>query len=143
MRHVLAVSKALSDRSRVRALAALRKSELCVCQIVELLELAPSTVSKHLSLLEQAHLVERRRNGRWVHYRRPTGDVPRSSQEAIRWVDGALAEDPQIRADSKRLREILRIPVGELQGDAIEPSSAGMIAKGTDPRAVRVMKEPK
>lgn len=116
MREVLAVSKALSDPSRVRALAALRSSELCVCQIVELLGLAPSTVSKHLSLLEQAQLVERRKSGRWVHCRRPTGKVPASTQEALRWVDGALAKDPQIRTDSKRLREILRIPVEDLCG---------------------------
>ena len=114
MREIVAISKALSDSSRLRALVALRKSELCVCQIVELLELAPSTVSKHLSMLEQAQLVERRRNGRWVHYRRPTGEIPASSQNALRWVDESLIKDPQVRADSRRLREILRMSLEEL-----------------------------
>jgi DNA-binding transcriptional ArsR family regulator len=114
MRELLAVSKALSDVNRVRALAALAHGELCVCQIVELLQLAPSTVSKHLSLLERAQLVERRRNGRWVHYRRPGGAVPPSCREALRWVDSALAKDAQIRDDAKRLRRILKVPVEEL-----------------------------
>ena len=42
----MAITRALSDQNRVRTLMALRDLELCVCQIIELLELAPSTVSK-------------------------------------------------------------------------------------------------
>jgi len=48
--------KALGDETRIRAVLALRDNELCVCQIVELLELAPSTVSKHLQILKEAGL---------------------------------------------------------------------------------------
>jgi len=49
MRELLAITNALADESRVRALVALTRGRLCVCQIAELLQLAPSTVSKHLS----------------------------------------------------------------------------------------------
>ena len=41
MRDSMAVTKALSDGNRVRVLATLRRGELCVCQIIELLHLAP------------------------------------------------------------------------------------------------------
>ena len=58
MREVLAVTKALADESRVRALIALTSGPLCVCQIAELLQLAPSTVSKHLAILRLGGLVE-------------------------------------------------------------------------------------
>ena len=51
MREFLEAAKALADANRVRALLALEGGELCVCQIVALLGLAPSTVSKHLSVL--------------------------------------------------------------------------------------------
>ena len=54
MREFMAVLKALADENRVRAVAALRGRELCVCQIVELLGLANSTVSKHMAILKQA-----------------------------------------------------------------------------------------
>lgn len=113
---VVAVSKALSDTNRVRALAALRGRELCVCQIVALLGLASSTVSKHLSVLETARLVERRKDGRWVYYRRPERGSPNVVTEALSWVDAVLARDPALREDVLHLREILRTPVEELCG---------------------------
>jgi ArsR family transcriptional regulator len=55
MREFMNITKALADENRVRTLLALRKGELCVCQTTEL-GLAPSTVSKHLSILYQAGL---------------------------------------------------------------------------------------
>jgi DNA-binding transcriptional ArsR family regulator len=116
MRHFLLVAKALADNNRLRALLALRGRELCVCQIVELLALAPSTVSKHLAILEQARLVERRKDGRWVHYRRPAGRASEPVNDALRWLDRSLANDPAVREDTKRLREILKIPAEELCG---------------------------
>ena len=51
MKEFLAITKALSDENRVRALMALTGGELCVCQVIELLGLTPSTVSKHLAAL--------------------------------------------------------------------------------------------
>ena len=65
----MAVTKALADENRVRMLLALQKQELCVCQIIELVKLAPSTVSKHMSILRSAHLVDARKDGRWMYYR--------------------------------------------------------------------------
>jgi len=70
MREFMDVTKALADGNRVRALMSLKDRELCVCQIIELLGLAPSTVSKHMAILRQARLVDGRKEGRWIHYRR-------------------------------------------------------------------------
>jgi len=43
------ITKALADENRVRILMALNgRDELCVCQLIDMLQLAPSTVSKHL-----------------------------------------------------------------------------------------------
>jgi ArsR family transcriptional regulator, arsenate/arsenite/antimonite-responsive transcriptional repressor len=42
---------------------------LCLSQIIELLGLAPSTVSKHMAILHQAGLAETRKDGRWIYYR--------------------------------------------------------------------------
>ena len=107
MRELLAITNALADESRVRALLALRNGRLCVCQIVELLHLAPSTVSKHLSILWQAGLVESRKTGRWVFYMIPEDPDPRC-RDALEWILGALGHDPHIDKDSKRLKAILR-----------------------------------
>ena len=109
MRGFLAVTKALSDANRVRMLLSLRGRELCVCQIIELFRLAPSTVSKHMWILSQARLVERRKEGRWMYYRQAGRDAPVPARAALRWVQQTLAEDPQTRRDAKRLEAILKI----------------------------------
>jgi DNA-binding transcriptional ArsR family regulator len=105
----MTITRALSDQNRVRALMALKDRELCVCQIIELLELAPSTVSKHMSILANARLVEGRQYGRWRYYRLAGDDTPDEVQEAIAWTLRSLSKTPQIRQDKKRLKEILKI----------------------------------
>ena len=110
----VAVAKALSDPSRVRVLCALRDREMCVCQIVELLGLATSTVSKHMAILRQARLVESRKDGRWVHYRRADGRLSPTAVGATAWCDGALAEDATLKDDAARLEKIVCTPLEEL-----------------------------
>ncbi len=114
MREVLDITKALADGNRLRVLTALAGGELCVCQIVELLELAPSTVSKHMSILRQARLVDDRKDGRWVYYRLPGREAPGAVREALAWVRRGLARSPQTRRDALRLREILAMDPGEI-----------------------------
>jgi len=112
MRDVLAVAKALADENRLRALAALRGGELCVCQLIELLDLAASTVSKHMSVLKGARLVEGRKEGRWVHYRLADDDAPAAARDAVAWVGEHLAADRLVRADAKRLGRIRKQNLG-------------------------------
>ena len=106
MRDFLPITKALSDETRLRVLMALRQGELCLCQLVDLLELAPSTVSKHIGLLQQAGLVERRKDGRWRFYRLADDHLPPATEQALVWVTESLAEDAAVRADQQRLIEI-------------------------------------
>jgi ArsR family transcriptional regulator len=68
MKAFIRVMKALSDPNRTRVLKLLQKKELCVCEIQNVLGLAQSTVSKHMKLLEDAGLVDRRRQGTWMIY---------------------------------------------------------------------------
>ena len=108
MRDCMAISKALADEQRVRVLLALQRGELCVCQVVELLGLATSTsVSKHMSILKQARLVESRKEGRWMCcYRLAGDDAPEVVRQAMAWVADSLASDPQVLRDEKRLAAI-------------------------------------
>ena len=107
MRDVVTIAKALSDENRVRIVAMLDGRELCVCQVIELLELAPSTVSKHLSILKQARLIDGRKDGRWMYYRLANDDAPRAAHDALRWTLQTLEGDKRLRDDAKRLKQIL------------------------------------
>ena len=114
MREFMNITKALADEHRVRTLLALREGELCVCQITELFGLAPSTVSKHLSILFQAGLVESRKDGRWIYYQLPGKDAPVVVRKALDWIEKALADNPQVLADDKQLKKILKQDPAEL-----------------------------
>jgi len=104
---ILSITRALSDENRVRALMALGDQEVCVCQLIELLQLAPSTVSKHMSILKQAKLVAGSKKGRWMYYRLPGRVASPMVRQALSWVRQAAAEDPRIRADAGRMEKIL------------------------------------
>lgn len=107
MEHILAIARALADESRVRALLALGDQEVCVCQLIELLQLAPSTVSKHMSILKQAKLVVGKKKGRWMYYRLPDTSAPSIVQQALAWVLQATSDNQQVIADAQQMKMIL------------------------------------
>jgi ArsR family transcriptional regulator, arsenate/arsenite/antimonite-responsive transcriptional repressor len=114
MRDLLNIAKAVSDPARVRVLAALGPGELCLCHFIALLELSPSTVSKHLDILHQAGLVQRRKVGRWCYFRRAGREAGPAVRGALRWVETALAKSPETRADAARVARLRRADVKEL-----------------------------
>ncbi len=105
-------TKALADANRVRVLLALRSRELCVCRIIELLQLAPSTVSKHLTILKLAGLVKARKEGRWMHYRLPGKNS--KAWKTLDWVFESLENSTETHADGKRLESIMETDLEKL-----------------------------
>ena len=114
MKDFLNITKALADENRLRMLMALQGGEICVCQITELMGLAMSTVSKHLSVLYQAGLVSARKDGRWMYYSLPGKDAPIAAREAVAWVRRSLAGQERMTEDGKRLKKVLAMDVSEL-----------------------------
>jgi DNA-binding transcriptional ArsR family regulator len=114
LRRFMSITKALADETRIRALLALRTGELCVCQITELFGLAPSTMSKHLSVLAQAGLVESRKAGRWIYYQLPGPTAPVEIREALDWVGKSLRGSLRATEDRKALKRILKRDPTEL-----------------------------
>ena len=105
---LMAVTKALADENRVRLLAALEGQELCVCQLTELIALAPSTVSKHLSILRSARLIQGRKNGRWMYYRLAGDQAPRAARTALAWLLEVLDGRKRIMDDKRRLEQVMK-----------------------------------
>ncbi|MCX5793889.1 MAG: metalloregulator ArsR/SmtB family transcription factor [Elusimicrobia bacterium] len=110
----MAVSKALADATRVRILALLADRPLCVCQITEIVALSPSTISKHLSILRQARLIETEKEGRWIHCRLTEAERGHPAAVARSWVASAVAGSSRLKEDRQRLRAILRIEPEEI-----------------------------
>ncbi len=98
MKKTAQIFKALSDETRLRILSLLARGELCVCDLMAILDLPQSTVSRHLAYLRNAGLVEDRRQGVWMFYRlaREEGEF---RQEVQSLLQPHLAALPQGQAD--------------------------------------------
>lgn len=68
MERTAATLKALSDPTRLRIVSLLRHGPMCVCDLMEVLEVPQSKISRHLAFLKNAGWVESERSGRWMHY---------------------------------------------------------------------------
>ena len=68
MKEVTRLFKAFSDETRLRILRLLLKGELCICELMEVLQLPQSNVSRHMAYLKNAGLVDDRREAVWVYY---------------------------------------------------------------------------
>jgi len=108
MRSHLKIFKALSDKNRLRIVKMLEVKPMCVCEITAVLKLAPSTVSKHLSLLHGAELIEVRKEGKWVNYYLPGKSQSPFAAEILKLLRSSLRDDPGVRADGKKAKKVNR-----------------------------------
>jgi DNA-binding transcriptional ArsR family regulator len=109
-----AALKAAGDPTRTRILKLLEAGPLCVCQVQAVLGLAPSTVSKHLTLLKSAGLVTDQRDGRWIHYALAVEGRNPHARAVLALLRGPLDQESRILEDRRRLRGVKAIPVEAL-----------------------------
>jgi len=129
MRQIVRTTKALADETRIRIIGVLKGRELCVCQLIELLCLAPSTVSKHLSILKNARLLISRKQGRWMHYRLANDEgTPDQIIEVLDWTVRSIAQTDQFVSDNERIEEILLIDRDILCSQQNRPGSCGTVS---------------
>ena len=103
MRDLVKVLKALSDETRIRMLKLLFEGELCVCEIMQVLEISQSRASRNLGILREAGLLKDRRDGQWVHYSLSEHALSRFSK-LIELVEDSLRVDETILKDKENLR---------------------------------------
>ncbi|QGQ94723.1 ArsR family transcriptional regulator [Paenibacillus psychroresistens] len=60
--------KLLADKTRLTIMALLREKELCVCDIVDIMEMTQPNVSQHLRKLKSGGMVNEQKRGQWVYY---------------------------------------------------------------------------
>lgn len=99
--------KAFADETRLRILHLLVKGELCVCDIMAVLDAPQPKISRHLSYLKRAGLVNDRREGAWRHYSlaQPKGAF---QKHLIGCLDACLDEAPILKRDASKLSAVKR-----------------------------------
>ena len=82
---------------------------MSVCEITAVLSLAPSTVSKHLSLLNEAELIEDRKEGKWVNYALASKSRIPFVLEMLKLLRRSLKDDPEVLADMEKANKVNRV----------------------------------
>jgi DNA-binding transcriptional ArsR family regulator len=116
-------AKGLAHPARLRLLGMLAGGELCVCQMIAVLGLAPSTVSKHLSVLAHGGLVSERKEGKLVFYRlRDDGLAGALLPPFLRLLD----EAPGARAERALVGRLRQVPVATLCAAELDLAAVGV-----------------
>ena len=136
---LVAVGKGLAHPARLRLVGMLAGGELCVCQMIAVVGLAPSTVSQHLSVLAHGGLVGERKEGKLVFHRlRRDG----AAAALLPPLLDLLAGDATAEADRAEVERLRRVPVAELCAADLDlvalgvrrgPAAASAPAAGTAP----------
>jgi len=103
MKDIVKQFKAFSDETRLRILHLLLKGELCICELMEVLDLPQSKVSRHMAYLKNAGLAEDRRDAVWVYY---SLEEPRNRIHAcqLKCLAECFEGYDVLRRDDERLR---------------------------------------
>ena len=108
MKDFIKVMKALSDTNRVKIIKMLQHKLMCVCEIQEALKISQSSVSKHLRILEEAGLVDYKKDGLWVNYYLTDGRKSAYAASLVGNLRFWLEDDPAVTELRQRLPMIRR-----------------------------------
>lgn len=98
---------AFSDPTRLRILHLLREGELCVGDLVAVLDMPQPTVSRHLAYLRHAALVKPRKSGLWIYYSlaAPESELHKKLLECL---TACFGDVPELKKDASRLKKLKR-----------------------------------
>ncbi len=108
MRELIKVLKAASDKNRMRILKMLEKKKMCVCELSAVLGIKQPSVSKHLSILKEAGLIQDERNGQWIDYFRCREKINKYAPVLQATIKGWLNDDPIVKSDQKKIATLCR-----------------------------------
>jgi arsenate reductase len=118
VQRVESIAKALSDQLRIRILSSVRSAPLNLQQLTQMFGLAPSTISKHLHLLESAGLIVSQRVGKWRYFHVPDAAADMVVSGALQWLNSSICGDPLLETDEARRAVALTLrPAPAPKGD--------------------------
>ena len=103
------IFRSVSDPNRLRILKMLQARSLCVCEITEVIQLAASTVSKHLSILKDSGFITEEKDGKWVNYLINPHPSDQRVSSILSSLDFWISDDKIIIADKLKIQKVDRV----------------------------------
>ena len=96
---------AFSDPTRLRILHLLREGELCVGDLVTILDMPQPTVSRHLAYLRRSKLVETRKSGLWMYYSLSPANS-NFHRKLMDCLQACFTDVPELKHDAARAKNV-------------------------------------
>ncbi len=107
------IFKALSDETRLRVIKLLEERELCVCELMQVLDMSQPRISRHLGVLKNAGLVNDRREGKWVYYSLSNGAQNQDLETILGSIPSLGNDNPVVLQDRENLKQSVRLSEAE------------------------------
>lgn len=108
MRELIKVLKAVADQNRLKIFKMLQHKKMCVCELAAALGITMPSVSRHLSLMKDAGLIEDERDGMWTNYmlceEKVNKYAPVIQLQLKEWIN----DDPEIKKILKKKENLKR-----------------------------------
>jgi len=104
MEKIIQRFKAMGDENRFRILMLLLERPLCVCELLEVLDIKGGTLSAHLKILKNAGLINHEKDGRWIIYSISTDD----NIIFLKQIEQELEDNNTIQNDKIKIGKISR-----------------------------------
>jgi ArsR family transcriptional regulator len=111
LKETITILKAIADINRLRIVKILEVKPLCVCEITDILGLATSTVSSHLSILKDAGIISDSKDGKWVNYTLNIHSKNPILSSLLQLLLKELENDDQIDHDKKLVYKVDRLMI--------------------------------
>jgi ArsR family transcriptional regulator len=105
---ILKSIKAISEEIRLRIIMLLIDREACVCELMEVFDMAQSKLSHHLIILRNAGLLHGEKRGKWNYYRLNTSQISAKNSEIVNLLSKSLSGGKTILRDKRVLAEVRR-----------------------------------
>ena len=109
MERLANIIKPLSDETRLRVIQLLEERELCVCELIQVLNMSQPIISRHLSVLKNAGLVDDRREGKRVYYSLCNGTDNTEVKAILKAMSSLANDNPVVKQDKKDLKKAVRL----------------------------------
>ena len=107
MEDIIKVLKALCDETRLRMLMLIEQKELCVCEVMRILDMHQSRVSRHLNILRDAGLARARRQGTWMFYSAAANESSEHHARVAEALRKWMKDKDIVRRDIARLEKCI------------------------------------
>ena len=107
MEDVIKVLKALCDETRLRMFMLIEQEELCVCEVMQILDMHQSRISRHLNILRDAGLARARRQGTWMFYSSATNESSEHHAAIAEALKKWMKDKEIVRRDLARLEKCI------------------------------------